>query len=86
MNKSIELGFFENTGEKSFAEFDEIPHCILEASMFNKSCYEKKFLPEMMNNFEGKNSTRHKFIVKLHSLGKIANSVFISYKHLNCVL
>lgn len=96
LNESIELGFFENTGEKSSAEYDvqyalelfennnEIPHCILEANLFNRAYYEKKFIPQLVSKFDGKSSTRHKFIVKLHSLGKIANSVFINYKHLTC--
>lgn len=94
LNVSTDLGLFENPTEKSAAANDvdkviehfEATNTILgtvfQAAMFNKRYYEKKFLVELLSKFESENSSRHKVIIKLNSLGKIPNAAFKKYKTL----
>lgn len=93
LNESTELGIFENISNKTSAEFDvetvlsifsgtnEVPKCVLEATVFCKVYYENKFLVTLLSKFEGENSVRHKFILKLNELGKVPNAMFLKYKN-----
>lgn len=94
LNASTDLGFCENSTEKSAATFDvenvishfeqtnSILNSVFQASMFSKNYFENKFLVELLSKFEGKKSARHKIILKLNALGKIPKPAFKKYKTL----
>nr|XP_014271786.1 Fanconi anemia group A protein homolog [Halyomorpha halys] len=59
-----------------FQENQEIPKPLLEASVFRKQYYEKVFLRRLLSVPESSDSNRAELIKKLHSAGKISNTLF----------